>query len=81
MIRIDPVTRTQTRVSSGGNFGNPQGIALEPDGDILIAEFNNFSNAGGVEPWITTPEEFAAEMRSEFATYGKLVREVGAKID
>ena len=39
------------------------------------------SNAGGVEPWITTPEEFAAEMRSEFGTYGKLVKEVGAKID
>jgi tripartite-type tricarboxylate transporter receptor subunit TctC len=38
-------------------------------------------NAGGVEPWITTPEEFAAEMRSEFATYAKLVKEVGAKID
>jgi tripartite-type tricarboxylate transporter receptor subunit TctC len=39
------------------------------------------SNAGGVEPWITTPEEFSAEMKSEFATYGKLVKEVGAKID
>jgi tripartite-type tricarboxylate transporter receptor subunit TctC len=39
------------------------------------------SNAGGVEAWITTPEEFSAEMRSEFATYGKLVKEVGAKID
>ena len=39
------------------------------------------SNAGGVEPWITTPEEFAAELRDQFATYGKLVKEVGAKID
>jgi len=39
------------------------------------------SNAGGVEPWITTPGEFAAELRSQFASYAKLVREVGAKID
>jgi len=39
------------------------------------------SNAGGVESWITTPEEFAAQIRSEYATYGKLVKEVGAKID
>jgi tripartite-type tricarboxylate transporter receptor subunit TctC len=39
------------------------------------------ANAGGVEPWVTKPEEFGAEMRSEFATYGKLVKEVGAKID
>jgi len=38
-------------------------------------------NAGGVEPWITSPEEFAAELRSEYAKYGKLVKEVGAKID
>jgi tripartite-type tricarboxylate transporter receptor subunit TctC len=38
-------------------------------------------NAGGVEPWITTPEEFAAEIHSEYAKYGKLVKEVGAKID
>ena len=38
-------------------------------------------NAGGVEPWITTPEEFAAELKNEFATYGKLVKEAGAKID
>ena len=39
------------------------------------------SNAGGVEPWITTPEEFGAEMKSEFATYGKIVKDLGAKID
>jgi tripartite-type tricarboxylate transporter receptor subunit TctC len=39
------------------------------------------ANAGGIEPWITTPAEFSAEMRSEFATYGKLVKQVGAKID
>jgi len=38
-------------------------------------------NAGGVEPWITSPEEFAAELRGEYAKYAKLVREVGAKID
>ncbi len=39
------------------------------------------TNAGGVEPWITTPAEFAAELRSQFATYAKLVKDVGAKID
>jgi tripartite-type tricarboxylate transporter receptor subunit TctC len=39
------------------------------------------TNAGGVEPWITTPDEFAAEIRSEYAKYAKLVKEVGAKID
>jgi len=39
------------------------------------------SNAGGVEPWITTPEEFAGQIRAEYATYGQLVQQVGARID
>jgi len=39
------------------------------------------TNAGGVEPWITTPDEFAAEIRSEYAKYAKLVKDVGAKVD
>jgi len=38
-------------------------------------------NAGGVEAWITSPEEFAAQLRSEYAKYAKLVKDVGAKID
>ena len=42
---------------------------------------DKLSNAGGVEPWITTPEEFAAEIRSEYAKYAKLVKDVGAKVD
>src|SRR5712692_9992922 len=39
------------------------------------------TNAGGVEPWITTPDEFAAEIRSEYVKYAKLVKDVGAKVD
>jgi len=38
-------------------------------------------NSGGVEPWITTPEEFAAELRDEYARYGKLVKDLGVKVD
>ena len=38
-------------------------------------------NAGGMEPWITTPDEFAAEIRSDHAKYAKLLKEVGVKID
>jgi tripartite-type tricarboxylate transporter receptor subunit TctC len=38
-------------------------------------------NAGGVEAWITTPEEFVAEIRAEYGRYAKLVKEVGAKVD
>jgi tripartite-type tricarboxylate transporter receptor subunit TctC len=38
-------------------------------------------NAGGVEPWITTPEEFALAIRQDYAKYSRLVREVGVRID
>ena len=36
---------------------------------------------GGLEPFATTPEEFAALLRAEYAKYGEIVRAVGAKID
>jgi len=42
---------------------------------------DKLTNAGGVEPWITTPEEFAVEIRNEYAKYAKLVKDVGAKVD
>ena len=38
-------------------------------------------DSGGVEPWITTSEEFTAQIRSDYAKYAKLVKEIGAKID
>src|SRR5215467_2335270 len=57
-------------------------LRAETDRILVMPDVKEkLSNAGGVEPWITTPEEFSTEMRSEFATYGKLVKEVGAKID
>jgi tripartite-type tricarboxylate transporter receptor subunit TctC len=48
---------------------------------VLPEVKDKLSNAGGVEPWITTPDEFAADIRSEYAKYAKLVKEVGAKVD
>jgi len=36
---------------------------------------------GGLEPYVSTPEEFAALLRAEYARYGEIVRAVGAKID
>jgi len=37
--------------------------------------------AGGVEPWLATPEEFSLAIRADHAKYSKLVREIGAKVD
>jgi tripartite-type tricarboxylate transporter receptor subunit TctC len=38
-------------------------------------------SVGGLEPFISTPGEFAALIRSEYAKYGEVVKAVGAKID
>ena len=40
-----------------------------------------FLAAGGSEPWVTTPAEFNAIIRGEYEKYGKMVKEIGAKID
>ena len=38
-------------------------------------------NLGGLEPYVTTPEEFSALLRSEHAKYGEIVKAAGARID
>lgn len=36
---------------------------------------------GGLGPFISTPQGFAAFFRAEYAKYGQVVKAVGAKID
>jgi tripartite-type tricarboxylate transporter receptor subunit TctC len=36
---------------------------------------------GGLEPFISTPEEFAALIHAEYLKYGEVVKAVGATID
>jgi len=40
-----------------------------------------FARSGALEPYITSPEEFAAVIRADYEKYGKIVRAVGAKVD
>jgi tripartite-type tricarboxylate transporter receptor subunit TctC len=40
-----------------------------------------FTRGGALTPWITSPEEMAELIRSEYEKYGKIVKEVGAKVD
>jgi tripartite-type tricarboxylate transporter receptor subunit TctC len=37
--------------------------------------------AGGLEPLVTSPEEFAALIRRDYERFGKLIKEVGIKAD
>ncbi len=49
---------------------------------LAMAEVGQrISGVGGAEPWITTREEFAAFIPREYERYGKIVKEIGIKID
>jgi tripartite-type tricarboxylate transporter receptor subunit TctC len=37
--------------------------------------------AGGLDPYVTTPEEFQALIRRDYAKYAKVVKDVGIKLD
>jgi len=37
--------------------------------------------AGGLEPYISTPQEFAEQIRRDYAKYGKVVKDVGVTVD
>ncbi len=54
VIRVDPASGIRTTVSEnssppgGPSFTGPEGIALEPDGDILIGDYEAFGGTGAV---------------------------------
>lgn len=37
--------------------------------------------AGGLDPYLTTPEEFAAVIKRDYEKYAKVVKEIGIKLD
>jgi tripartite-type tricarboxylate transporter receptor subunit TctC len=39
------------------------------------------NSAGGLDPYLTTPEEFQALIRRDYAKYAKVVKDVGIKLD
>ena len=42
---------------------------------------NAVNLAGGIDAWITTPQEFSAAIRADDAKYSKLVKDIGARVD
>ena len=48
---------------------------------LAMPEVKERFTAGGLEPYITTPPEFAALIRSDHEKYGKLVNQIGIKAD
>ena len=37
--------------------------------------------AGGLDPYLATPEEFAALIRRDYEKYAKVVKDIGIKVD
>jgi len=49
---------------------------------LADADFRDrIRNLGGLEPYVTTPDEFAALIRAEHAKYAQVVKAAGAKVD
>ena len=50
-------------------------VLAEPD----VAE--KLRNAGGLRPYVTTPEEFAASMKNDIARTAKLIKDAGIRVE
>jgi tripartite-type tricarboxylate transporter receptor subunit TctC len=69
-----------------GPVGLPPAVLtrLRAEANRLLAEpdlRDKIRNLGGLEPYVTTPEEFAALIRAEHAKYAQVVKAAGAKVD
>ena len=66
--------------------GTPEPVlaSLHAEVNKLLAEAETRKKlhaAGGLEPYISTPAEFAALIKRDYDKYGKVVKEVGVKVD
>jgi tripartite-type tricarboxylate transporter receptor subunit TctC len=66
--------------------GIPSGVMarLRAETNRLLADedlLGRIGNVGGLEPYVTTPEEFAAQLRTEHEKYGQIVKAVGVRVD
>ena len=66
--------------------GTPQFIIdrLRAELRVILAQpeiAKRLGDAGAGEPYITTPDEFAARIKSDYEKYGKLIRSIGLKVE
>jgi tripartite-type tricarboxylate transporter receptor subunit TctC len=57
---------------------------LREETDRLLADPDmqgRIRKLGGLEPYVSTPEQFSELLRAEYAKYGAIVKAVGAKVD
>ena len=66
--------------------GTPQSIIdrlRSAIAEVLVEpEFKKrLADSGSGEPYVTTPDEFAARIKGDYEKYGKLIRSIGVKVD
>ena len=66
--------------------GTPEPIIarLRAETNKVLAEpevAEKLRNAGGLRPYVSTPEDFAKQIRSDYEKYGKLIKEIGVTAD
>ena len=55
---------------------------MAPDDRVAEPNAGDVLHLGGAgEPYITTPEEFAAVLRADYERYGDLIKSIGFKAD
>jgi Ca2+-binding RTX toxin-like protein len=48
IIKVNPLTGDQTLISSEGSFVAPVGIAIDTNGDLIVADYEAFGGSGGI---------------------------------
>jgi DNA-binding beta-propeller fold protein YncE len=82
IIRVDPLTGVQSLVSSGGEFYDPAGIAVAPDGQIYVVDNRAPDNDGAVikvDP--RTGEQKLITVRSDLPGFDELDLPFGIAIE
>jgi tripartite-type tricarboxylate transporter receptor subunit TctC len=50
-------------------------VAAQPEFKERLA------NTGSGEPWVVSPEELSARIKTDYEKYGKLIRSIGVKVE
>jgi DNA-binding beta-propeller fold protein YncE len=82
IIRVDPLTGVQSLVSSGGEFYDPAGIAVAPDGQLYVVDNRAPDNDGAVikvDP--QTGEQKLISVRSDLPGFDELDLPFGIGIE
>src|SRR5262249_32636544 len=48
VVKVDPVTGSQTVIAQGGNIAHPYGIAVDSNGKLVVSDMSSFGGQGSI---------------------------------